>query len=65
MVDQKTKDELLKLFRSKLNQAMTFYLETCSRCGVCTHACHVYESMPQLKYIAAHRAEIGKRGLHL
>jgi len=60
-MDQKTKNELLALFRSKLNQAMRFYLETCSRCGVCTHACHVYESMPQVKYIAAYRAEIVRR----
>jgi len=60
-MDQQTKDELLKLFRGKLNQAMRFYLETCSRCGICTHACHVHESMPQVKYIAAYRAEIVRR----
>ncbi len=60
-MDQKTKDELLKLFEGKLNEAMRFYLETCSRCGVCTKACHVYESMPHLKYIAAYRAEIVRR----
>lgn len=60
-MDPKTRDELLALFRSKLNQAMTLYLETCSRCGVCTKACHVHESMPQVKYIAAYRAEIVRR----
>lgn len=60
-MDQKTQKELLKLFKTKLNQAMKFYLETCSRCGVCTHACHVHESMPQVRYIAAYRAEIVRR----
>ena len=60
-MDQTMRNDLLKLFRSKLNQAMTLYLETCSRCGVCTRACHVYESMPQVKYIAAYRAEIVRR----
>ncbi|UCF83934.1 MAG: (Fe-S)-binding protein [Desulfobacteraceae bacterium] len=60
-MDQKTRDELLKLFQDKLNEAMRFYLETCSRCGVCTNACHVHESMPHVKYIAAHRAEIVRR----
>ena len=60
-MDPNTREELLKLFKSKLNQAMTFYLETCSRCGMCTHACHVHESMPQVKYIAAYRAEIVRR----
>jgi Fe-S oxidoreductase len=61
MMDQKTRDDLLKLFQSKLNEAMRFYLETCTRCGVCTEACHVYASMGQVKYIAAYRAEIVRR----
>jgi len=60
-MDQKTRDDLLKLFQGKLNRAMRFYLETCSRCGVCTKACHVHESMPHVKYIAAYRAEIVRR----
>ncbi len=60
-MDQKTRDDLLQLFHSKLNEAMTFYLETCTRCGVCTEACHVYASMGQVKYIAAYRAEIIRR----
>ena len=60
-MDQKTRDELLKLFQDKLNEAMRFYLETCSRCGICTNACHVHESMPHVKYIAAYRAEIVRR----
>jgi len=60
-MDQKTRDDLLKLFRSKLNEAMRFYLETCTRCGVCTEACHVHASMGQVKYIAAYRGEIVRR----
>ncbi|MEX1330362.1 MAG: (Fe-S)-binding protein [Desulfobacterales bacterium] len=60
-MDQKTRDDLLNLFQSKLNEAMRFYLETCTRCGVCTEACHVYASMGQLRYIAAYRAEIVRR----
>ncbi len=60
-MDQKTKDDLLNLFQSKLNEAMRFYLETCTRCGVCTEACHVYASMGQVRYIAAYRAEIVRR----
>ena len=60
-MDQKTRDDLLTLFQSKLNEAMRFYLETCTRCGVCTEACHVYASMGQTRYIAAYRAEIVRR----
>jgi Fe-S oxidoreductase len=61
MMDQKTKDDLLKLFQSKLNEAMRLYLENCTRCGVCIEACHVYASMGQVKYIAAYRGEIVRR----
>jgi len=60
-MDQNTRDELLKLFQSKLNVAMRFYLETCTRCGTCTEACHVHASMGQVKFIAAYRAEIVRR----
>ena len=60
-MDPQTRDELLKLFGSKLNEAMRLYLETCTRCGVCTEACHVYASMGQTRYIAAHRAEVVRR----
>jgi Fe-S oxidoreductase len=61
VMDKKTRDDLLNLFQSKLNEAMRFYLETCTRCGVCIEACHVHASMGQVKYIAAYRAEIVRR----
>ncbi|MCG6909645.1 MAG: (Fe-S)-binding protein [Deltaproteobacteria bacterium] len=60
-MDQDTRNELLKLFKSKLNQAMRLYLETCTRCGVCVEACHVYASTGQVKHIAAYRGEIIRR----
>jgi Fe-S oxidoreductase len=60
-MDKKTQDNLLKLFQGKLNEAMRFYLETCTRCGLCTEACHVYASMGNIKYIAAYRQEIVRR----
>ena len=60
-MEEKLRSELLELFRSKLNEAMIFYLETCMRCGVCIEACHAYASMGQVKYIAAYRAEIVRR----
>lgn len=60
-MDDKTRDELLRLFRSKFNRAMKYYLETCTRCGVCTEACHVYASTGQTKYIAAYRHELIRR----
>ena len=60
-MDKKTREDLLRLFQSKLNEAMRLYLETCTRCGVCTEACHVYASMGQIRYISAYRHEIIRR----
>jgi Fe-S oxidoreductase len=60
-MDSQTQKELLKLFQTKLNRAMKFYLETCSRCGTCTEACHVYASTGEPRYIAYYRHEIVRR----
>jgi len=60
-MDEKTRGDLLKLFQSKLNEAMRLYLETCTRCGICVEACHAYASMGQARYIAAYRHEIVRR----
>ncbi|MBF0227895.1 MAG: (Fe-S)-binding protein [Desulfobacterales bacterium] len=60
-MDTNTNNELVKLFQSKLNEAMLFYLESCTRCGVCIEACHVYASTGQTKHIAAYRQEIVRK----
>jgi len=60
-MDTDTRDRLIALFKGKLNEAMRFYLETCTRCGLCVEACHVYASMGNVKYIAAYRHEIVRR----
>ena len=61
IMEQKLRDELLRLFEGKLNRTMELYLETCSRCGVCSPACHAYASMPLAKYTPAYRAEVVRR----
>jgi len=60
-MDNETREELLGLFQSKLNRAMRYYLETCTRCGVCAEACHVHASTGQLHHIAVYRYEIVRR----
>jgi len=57
-MDAATTTRLKGLFETKLNGAMRLYLDTCARCGVCVEACHVYASMPQLRYSAVGRAEV-------
>ena len=57
-MDLQMQKELERLFKTKLNRAMRLYLETCTHCGVCVEACHVYYSMPETRYTAVGRAEI-------
>ncbi|MDY6851818.1 MAG: (Fe-S)-binding protein, partial [Thermodesulfobacteriota bacterium] len=60
-MDRKVREELLSLFSGKITKVMELYLETCSRCGICTPACHVYASIPQPRYSPAYRAEVVRR----
>lgn len=57
-MDIQMQKDLEQLFKTKLNSAMRLYLETCTHCGVCVEACHVYQSMPENRYTAVGRAEI-------
>jgi len=54
-------EKLRQLFEKKLNPAMRMYLETCTRCGNCIRACHVYASMPEIKYTAVARDELVRK----
>ena len=60
-MDKQMQQELELLFKTKLNPAMRLYLETCTHCGVCVDACHVYQSMPETRYTAVGRAEIVRK----
>lgn len=60
-MDQATRSDLLRLFQGKLNRAMRYYLETCTRCGVCADACHVHASMGQTRHISLYRHELVRR----
>lgn len=57
-MDAEMQKKLKQLFETKLNSAMRLYLETCTHCGNCVEACHVYNSMPETRYTAVGRAEI-------
>ncbi|WP_300156557.1 (Fe-S)-binding protein [Solidesulfovibrio sp.] len=60
-MEASVRDELLRLFGSKLTREMVLNLETCSRCGLCTPACHAYASLSQPRYAPAYRAEVVRR----
>jgi len=57
-MDKQMQEELKRLFETKLNRAMRMYLETCTHCGNCVEACHVWKSMPETRYTPVGRSEI-------
>ncbi|MFH1136943.1 MAG: (Fe-S)-binding protein [Pseudomonadota bacterium] len=60
-MDLEQRQNLLHLFEGKRNRVIEMYLRTCSRCGLCSTACHVYASMPRPQYTPAYRAEVVRR----
>jgi len=60
-MEAQLKNDLVKVFKSKLSSQMLLNLDTCSRCGLCTEACHAYASIPLVKYAPAYRAEVVRR----
>ena len=60
-MEASVREKLLGLFDTKLSRQMLLNLETCSRCGICTPACHAYASMPLTRYAPAYRAEVVRR----
>ncbi len=60
-MEASVRDDLIRLFDTKLSREMLLNLETCSRCGLCTPVCHAYASLPLPKYAPAYRAEVVRR----
>jgi Fe-S oxidoreductase len=60
-VDKEKKKKLLDLFRSKLDKPTQYYLEICSRCGLCKDACFAYASVPKVEYTPVWRAEVVRK----
>jgi Fe-S oxidoreductase len=53
--------ELKKLIRSRLNRPMRYYLDLCTRCGLCYDTCHVYNGIPKREYSPVGRAEVVRK----
>jgi Fe-S oxidoreductase len=58
VVNKEKREKLLDLFRSKLDRPMRYYLDVCTRCGLCKDACFAYASVPKSEYTPVWRAEV-------
>lgn len=54
-------DNLKKAIKSRLNRPMRYYLDTCTRCGLCYDTCHVYNGIRKKEYSPVGRAEVVRK----
>lgn len=53
--------ELKKLMATRLNRPMRYYLDLCTRCGLCYDTCHAYYGIPKKEYSPVNRAEVVRK----
>jgi len=53
--------ELRGLMKTRLNRPMRYYLDLCTRCGLCYDTCHVYQGIPKKEYSPVGRSEVVRR----
>jgi Fe-S oxidoreductase len=54
-------EELKKLMATRLNRPMRYYLDLCTRCGLCYDTCHAYYGIPKKEYSPVNRAEVVRK----
>ncbi len=54
-------DNIKGLMRSRLTRQMQYYLDLCTRCGLCYDTCHVYYGIPRREYSPVGRAEVVRK----
>ena len=60
-MDKEKRKKLLDLFQTKLDRPMRYYLDVCTRCGLCKDACFAYASVPKVEYTPVWRAEVVRK----
>jgi Fe-S oxidoreductase len=53
--------ELKGILKSRLNRPMRYYMDTCTRCGICYDTCHAYYGIPRKEYSPVGRAEVVRK----
>jgi Fe-S oxidoreductase len=60
-MEKKKIAKLRKLVKSRLNRPMRYYLDLCTRCGICYDTCHAFYGIPKKEYSPVHRAEVVRK----
>lgn len=60
-MEKKKIDGFRKVIKGRLTRPVRYYLDTCTRCGLCYDACHVYQGIPRKEYSPVGRAEVVRK----
>jgi len=60
-MDKVKQTELSGAIKSRLTRTMRYYLDLCTRCGLCYDTCHVYQGIPKKEYSPVGRAEVVRK----
>lgn len=61
MTEKTTASELAGIIDKRLNRQLFYYIDICTRCGLCKDACHQYVATEDVIYLPAYRAELIRR----
>ncbi|MCX7678624.1 MAG: (Fe-S)-binding protein [Spirochaetes bacterium] len=60
-MDPQKRAALIGRIKTSLSRQLRYYLDLCTRCGLCYDTCHVYYGIPKKEYSPVGRAEIVRR----
>jgi Fe-S oxidoreductase len=60
-VDAQLQEKITGVIKQKLNRQLLYYLDICTRCGICKDACHIYQATGRPEHVPAYRAEALRR----
>ncbi|MBN1369400.1 MAG: (Fe-S)-binding protein [Dehalococcoidaceae bacterium] len=61
MAEKTINRELANVINVRLNRQLLYYIDICTRCGLCKDACHQYVATGDVTYLPAYRAELIRR----
>lgn len=61
MTERTGNRELADVINVRLNRQLLYYIDICTRCGLCKDACHQYVATGDVTYLPAYRAELVRR----